>query len=342
MNKSKIAGVTVAALFSIAVILSGSIHFNDNITPSITSSSIEENIEVGQVRFKDNFQIGLENRIERATLELKGNNENNLSILEIPMNDIQEDTQVYKQRDRESKLNASRGRSYSPRELSHLKSPEAVAREVLNGEYGNGEERKLRLEQEGYNYSDIQSEVAKLLPKIKSRLTPVIEVNRGSVTREKSVNLDVDVVVAKEKAISVQGLKGSVIKAYPHKAFKSYMSWTVLNKKSPQYKLCATAAKDPTTAIMMVNGRYLVALGFAYTNHIGEKIDVVMESGQVIPVIVGDWKAKEHTDKWNSASTNNGSIIEFIVSSNSEAARATNRSGSYNGIFPGYVKEFRK
>ena len=52
--------------------------------------------------------------------------------------------------------------------LDHLRSvatPEymAVAREVLAGQWGNGAERKSRLEAAGYNYNDIQGIVANLL-----------------------------------------------------------------------------------------------------------------------------------------------------------------------------------
>ena len=37
-----------------------------------------------------------------------------------------------------------------------------IVRKVYRGEYGNGQERKTRLEREGYNYSDIQSQVNKI------------------------------------------------------------------------------------------------------------------------------------------------------------------------------------
>ena len=37
-----------------------------------------------------------------------------------------------------------------------------IVRKVYRGEYGNGQERKTRLEREGYNYSDIQNQVNKI------------------------------------------------------------------------------------------------------------------------------------------------------------------------------------
>lgn len=192
---------------------------------------------------------------------------------------------------------------------------------VMSGEYGNGEERKAKLEAEGYDFALIQARVVELTPEPE----PVAAVAPAVRSMEAPAQTN-----------------GNVIQAYPHGTFKSYMSWHALSSSSPQGQLSAKASPDPSTAIMMYEGRYLVALGFAYADHVGQHIDVVMQSGAIIPVIVGDFKAREHTDQWNSASLNNGSIIEFIVSSNSEAAYATNGTGSYDGIFPGQIKEFRK
>ena len=46
-----------------------------------------------------------------------------------------------------------------------LKSVSDVAKEVLNGKWGNGSERKKRLTDAGYNYSEVQSLVNKMLSK---------------------------------------------------------------------------------------------------------------------------------------------------------------------------------
>lgn len=43
------------------------------------------------------------------------------------------------------------------------KSIEEIAREVINGNWGNGVDRKRRLENAGYNYSEVQSKVNSLL-----------------------------------------------------------------------------------------------------------------------------------------------------------------------------------
>lgn len=200
-------------------------------------------------------------------------------------------------------------------EEDNLLPIEEVAQLVLDGKFGSGANRKLNLEDEGYNYEEVQALVDTLAPKAR--------------------------VVEAPKVATASRSTGNTIKAYPHNTFKSYMRWTALSSSSPQGRLAAQSVKDPSTAIMVHEGRYLVALGFAYASRIGQHIDMVMENGQIIPVIVGDWKARAHTDQWNSASKGNGDIVEFIVSSNADANRAVSGSGSYNTIFPGKVKEFR-
>lgn len=44
-----------------------------------------------------------------------------------------------------------------------LKPIDTVAREVINGVWGNGNDRKQRLERAGYNYNQVQSRVNQLL-----------------------------------------------------------------------------------------------------------------------------------------------------------------------------------
>lgn len=44
-----------------------------------------------------------------------------------------------------------------------MKSVKDVALEVINGEWGNGEERRQRLEAAGYDYNKVQAAVNKIL-----------------------------------------------------------------------------------------------------------------------------------------------------------------------------------
>ena len=47
--------------------------------------------------------------------------------------------------------------------FSNKKSTTEIAKEVINGLWGYGEERKMKLENEGYNYKEIQNEVNRIL-----------------------------------------------------------------------------------------------------------------------------------------------------------------------------------
>lgn len=55
--------------------------------------------------------------------------------------------------------------TYENREVTALKSNTEIANEVINGLWGNGNERKQRLTQAGYNYTAVQSVVNRLLDK---------------------------------------------------------------------------------------------------------------------------------------------------------------------------------
>lgn len=250
-------------------------------------------------------------------------------------------------------------------------TPEWLAIELIkDGEFGvELEEIKANLIKEGISFDDIDIEAIlkeieeeKIKDEVSISSSEIISLNddnynnlitnyenlgnldnhrsesatRGGNSQQKSAE-------KAEQAVEIANSdKTNVIKAFPHKEFKSYMRWTALSPKSKQGKFSAKASPDPETAIMMYNGRYLVALGFAYADYVGQEIDIVMESGQIIPAVIGDFKAEKHTDEHNSTHLWDGSVVEFVVSSNEEAAKATNYSGSYNNIFPGLVKEFRK
>ena len=58
---------------------------------------------------------------------------------------------------------------------SNLKSIEEVAQEVINGVWGNGEDRKNKLTSAGYNYNDVQSKVNELLGSNTSNVTYTVK-----------------------------------------------------------------------------------------------------------------------------------------------------------------------
>lgn len=56
-----------------------------------------------------------------------------------------------------------RGSEVYPRKSSNTKSIDTLAREVLAGNWGNGQDRKNRLTNAGYNYDAIQNRVNEIL-----------------------------------------------------------------------------------------------------------------------------------------------------------------------------------
>lgn len=59
--------------------------------------------------------------------------------------------------------------------LSSLKSVLEIAQEVIEGKWGNGEERKNKLISAGYNYNDVQSKVNELLDSNTSNVTYTVK-----------------------------------------------------------------------------------------------------------------------------------------------------------------------
>lgn len=53
-----------------------------------------------------------------------------------------------------------------------LLSIEEIAKQVINGNWGSGEERKTRLTEAGYNYDEVQTKVVELMPKPQSTIEP--------------------------------------------------------------------------------------------------------------------------------------------------------------------------
>lgn len=115
----------------------------------------------------------------------------------------------------------------------------------------------------------------------------------------------------------------------PYAANKTWMPYTAItSKSSPQYKL-QQIAYTGIYGIRMVGNRYCVALGSHFGCDIGQEFDLVLENGTVIPCIMADQKADEHTDSTNIITTATNCLSEFIVDRfalNSQAKRMGNMS----------------
>lgn len=98
--------------------------------------------------------------------------------------------------------------------------------------------------------------------------------------------------------------------------FKSFMDYrTITCNSSAQYQLQTSNAVTGLYGIRMVNDRYCVAIGSYFTSRIGQYFDLILENGTVIPCILADQKADEHTDENNIITVSSGCMSEFIVDS---------------------------
>lgn len=96
--------------------------------------------------------------------------------------------------------------------------------------------------------------------------------------------------------------------------FKSYMDYrTITSQSSSQYTLQRDYAYTGDYGIMMVDGRYCIALGSYFTSDIGQYVDLILENGTVIPCILADQKADIHTDENNMVTVYSGCLTEFVI-----------------------------
>lgn len=123
---------------------------------------------------------------------------------------------------------------------------------------------------------------------------------------------------------------------YGQSTFKSYESYrAITNQSSPQYQL-QQIAYTGDYGIRMVEDRYCVAMGSYWATEIGTKLDVYLESGELIKVILGDNKQDKHTSSNHRIGSGNRDVLEFIVDPDLIPEEVRN-CGSFNCIFSGRV-----
>ena len=86
----------------------------------------------------------------------------------------------------------------------------------------------------------------------------------------------------------------------------------IFNKNSRQYALQCMAYTG-TYGIRQYNNRFCVAIGTAFGASVGAYVDLILENATVIPCIVSDIKADNHTQENNMVTAHNGCVSEFIV-----------------------------
>lgn len=96
-------------------------------------------------------------------------------------------------------------------------------------------------------------------------------------------------------------------------SFKSYMDYrTITSQSSSQYRLQKECDTDEN-GLRIWGDRYVVAVGTRFNAPVGTMIDVYLDTGIVLPCIVGDIKQDIHTGDDNIQVEINGNIIEFVV-----------------------------
>ena len=99
-----------------------------------------------------------------------------------------------------------------------------------------------------------------------------------------------------------------------YSGYKSFMGYTkITDVSSPQWLLQDEYAYTGNYGIRMINGRFCVAIGFAFDPKIGQYFDLVLENGTVIPCIISDEKDPYDTDEDNIFTSDNGCCTEFVV-----------------------------
>lgn len=122
-------------------------------------------------------------------------------------------------------------------------------------------------------------------------------------------------------------------------SFKSYESYKAITKKtSPQYILQQNAVTGPY-GVRLFDNCFMVAVGTGYNAPVGTKLLVELDTGVVLPCVVGDIKANIHTDATNMVG-GHGDVLEFIVDI-PNMDKSARRAGDMSAIdcFKGNVKK---
>ena len=113
------------------------------------------------------------------------------------------------------------------------------------------------------------------------------------------------------------------VKSVSNDKRKSYMDYRCITSTgSLQYKLQSKYAYTASNGVRAVDGRYCIALGSYYTHKVGQYVDLILANGTVIPCIIGDAKANQHTTSNNSLGIDGG-VAEFIVDTRSLSRNVT-------------------
>ena len=97
---------------------------------------------------------------------------------------------------------------------------------------------------------------------------------------------------------------------------KTILPYKAFGKKTNQAKLQSLCTTNEVGLRVYNDGngdRYCVAVGTYFDTIIGQYFDLILENGVIIPCVMGDEKADEHTDENGLFTVHSGCMTEFVV-----------------------------
>lgn len=99
-------------------------------------------------------------------------------------------------------------------------------------------------------------------------------------------------------------------------SFKAYMDYrTITDTTTEQWKLQQQSWTD-WQGLRRFNTDYCVAMGTGYADEVGDRFQIILDTGSVFTVIVADIKSDSHTDRtgrFTKVNSNMVNVLEFIV-----------------------------
>lgn len=102
---------------------------------------------------------------------------------------------------------------------------------------------------------------------------------------------------------------------YGHNTKKTYTYYDCLSRNSPQWKIQEQATTDEN-GLRKVGDYYCCAVGTYYSNAVGDKFHIILNTGNEFDIIVCDVKSDRHTDKHHQYTVVSNCMLEFYVDYN--------------------------
>lgn len=128
-----------------------------------------------------------------------------------------------------------------------------------------------------------------------------------------------DIIVTVSEPVQVltasKTIESTIFEIPPYGGMKKWLDYRCYGGHTRQAKLQKYCITD-SFGFREVDGCYCIAVGSRFKTEIGQRLDLVLKNGTVIPCVMGDQKADIHTDSTNTFSntTRNLCCSEFIVS----------------------------